>query len=414
MRRLRSGSGIILCLMICCVVKSQEVINSVSLKKINQDLYRVTFKLNPSAYEAGKISLKILRRREGTVEEIVASDITSDVYAGQQKTYYYNWKPEKGLIRNGDELQAKINISFQPSVAKQKTNSINKTPLADAGEFLKIQLPVTGPVLLNGSKSHDEDGRIVSSDWKQIAGPTSLTIQNPQSLIASAEGPFKEGNYAFELTVTDDRGAKAIGRTVLTVASAPSVTEVHPDTARKEQPQKKVMVANEPVKETTPLKGGPVNAAVNLLLPGLGHYLVSGDYKGENRKPASFIITALYAGSVAGTFYFKSRSDANYKKYTELAAYREYLKDAGGSIIGVRGADQKTANNYFDKAKAQHRNSLIALGVGGGILVSDFIYTFLKGQKNRAQWKSETTSFKPRLFISTDGFQTCAGVKIKF
>lgn len=348
------------------------------------------------------------------MDEVFAAEITSEVSVGPQKTYYYNWKPEQAVIENGDELQAKVSIAFQPSVATQKTNTVNKTPIADAGEFLKLQLPVTQPIVLNGSKSHDEDGRIVSNDWKQIAGPTSLTIHNENALVASAGGFFKEGTYAFELTVTDDKGAKAIGRTVVNVVPAPYGTEVHPfDTARKQQ-QNTVVAPPEPVKVTTPLKGGPLNAAINLLIPGLGHYLVSGDYSGQNRKPASFVITAVYAGSIAGTFYFKARSDANYKKYAELADFREYLKDANGSIIGVRGADQAAASKYFDKAKAQHRNSLIAMGVGGGILVGDFIYTFLKGEKNKAEWKSATTWFKPRLFISSNGIQTIAGVKIKF
>lgn len=413
MQQLKSGSVIFLLLMICCISKSQEVIHSVSLKKINRSLYRVTFTLNPSDYEAGTINLKILRRREGNVDEIFSSDISSSVSA-VQKTYTYNWKPVSGVVKNGDELQATISIAFKPSIAKQKNNTINKTPIADAGEFLKLQLPITNPIVLDGSKSHDEDGKIVSGNWKQIAGPTNLVIQNANSLIASANGIFKEGTYAFELSVTDDKGANAIGRTVLNVTSAPFITQVHPiDTVKKQQP-KTVNIPNEPVKVITPLKGGPLNAGINLLIPGLGHYLVSGNYKGENRKPASFIITALYAGSVAGTFYFKSSSDANYKKYSELADYREYLKDANGAIIGVRGADQTKADNYFNKAKAQHRNSLIALGVGGGILVGDFIYTLVKGEKNKTQWKSETTSFRPRLFISREGNQTTAGVKIKF
>lgn len=412
MRQLRSGSITILFLMICCISNSQEVIHSVSLKKINQSLYRVTFTLNPSDYDVKTIRLKISRRRQAHVQEIFSSDIGSQ-FSDNQKTYTYNWKPENGLIKSGDELQATIRIGFKPSLAHQKTITTNKAPIADAGEFLKLRLPVTQPIVLNGSKSHDEDGKIVSGNWKQIAGPTTLTIQNLDSLVASASGSFKEGTYAFELTVTDDKGAKAISRTVLSIAE-PLITNVHRDDTIVKLQTKNDIVHSEPVKENIPLKGGPLNAAVNLLLPGLGHYLVSGDYKGENKKPASFIITALYAGSVAGTFYFKSMSDANYRKYAELADYREYLKDANGTIIGVRGADQTKADDYFNRAKAQHRNSLVALGVGGGILVGDFIYTIFKGQKNKAEWKSEMTSFKPRLFISREGNQTTAGIKLKF
>jgi hypothetical protein len=330
--------------------------------------------------------------------------------------YNYRWKPANGLIQTGDELQAKIILSYKPSVAKQKLKTPNKAPYADAGNSVEVELPVTKSILLNGGKSHDEDGKIVFVEWKQIAGPTNLGILKKDSLIAFVNGQFKEGTYAFELLIKDDQGASAISRTVLSVKSAPFVINTSP-VPKKDSAVVKVVPLPEKttsIKTVTKLKGGPSNAALNLLLPGVGHYFVSGDYNGENRKASAFILTALYAGSIGGTVYFNQKWNDQYKKYNELASYRDYQKDINGVIIGVRGGNEAEANRYFNSANSAHRNSLICLGVGGGILVGDLIYTFLKGSKNWREWKAANTSFKPNLYISSDGFVTTAGVQFKF
>jgi hypothetical protein len=126
------------------------------------------------------------------------------------------------------------------------------------------------------------------------------------------------------------------------------------------------------------------------------------------------VLTGIYAASLGGAFYFNERSGTQSKKYNELAAFREYQKDANGNIIGVRGANEAEANQYYNSARAASRNSLICLGVGGGVLLGDLVYTFLKGSKNKKQWQAQNTSYKPDLFFSSDGYQTTAGLKISF
>ena len=34
--------------------------------------------------------------------------------------------------------------------------------------------------------------------------------------------------------------------------------------------------------------------------------------------------------------------------------------------------------------------------------------------KNKKEWQSQSTSFKPHLFISSDGYEATAGIKISF
>ncbi|GAB3292318.1 S8 family serine peptidase [Parahaliea aestuarii] len=63
-------------------------------------------------------------------------------------------------------------------------------------------------VELNGSDSSDSDGSITGWAWEQVAGP-ALTVDNADTPIASFTAPPVSAvtEFAFTLTVTDDRGA---------------------------------------------------------------------------------------------------------------------------------------------------------------------------------------------------------------
>ena len=400
-------------LLCLCQTQAQEVLNSVALDKVNSGRYQVRFKLNPANdLEMQAIELKIFRRRSGVIQEVFSKDISKDIKVSQG-AYIYLWDVQGGLVKSGDDLQAKIRVSLNPSVTKQSSKT-NKAPYADAGQFLQAELPVVQTILLNGSNSRDEDGKIVSAEWKQISGPTTLRIQKKDSLIAIAGGVFQEGTYAFELLIKDNQGATSIGRTILSVKPAIQAerTVITPATPKKDSVMSARMPA-EPQKVTTRLKGGPLNSAINILAPGVGHYFVSGDHNGQNRKASAFILTGAYLGAVGGAFYFNERSSSQNKKYNELVTYREIQKDANGEVIGVRGVNDAEANKFFNGAKTARRNSLICLGVGGGILLGDLVYTFMKGNKNRQAWR-QTTSFKPGLLISSDAHSTTVGVQFKF
>jgi hypothetical protein len=338
---------------------------------------------------------------------------------------------------------------------------------------MEINLPVTKPIVLDGSKSYDSDGKIVTANWKQIGGPTNLTVTRNDSSVAIANGEFKEGRYAFELTVTDERGASDIDRIMITVRppdantlpkAEPVVEPKKPeaqaiDTAKRIQPvantsvtkaqtkpaitqptviqPKKEEVKREAVAVNTPkaappkkdsvsvvakkapskiampaLKGGPSNALVNILVPGLGHYRVSGDQYGNDRKPTSFIITALYAGALGGAGYYKYKSTQDYKKYIDLAKFREEQQDANGDVIGIRGANEATSKRYLKAANTSRKNALILAGIGGSILAADLVYTFIKGSRHRKQWRQDAGLSSSKLFLSSDGTSLAAGLRV--
>ena len=95
----------------------------------------------------------------------------------------------------------------------------NQTPVADAGNDETVKLPVA-EITLDGSKSYDPDGSIVSFSWKQVSGPATTTIATPDQAKASVTGLI-EGTYTFELSVADQDGASAKVQVKVTVEAAP-------------------------------------------------------------------------------------------------------------------------------------------------------------------------------------------------
>jgi hypothetical protein len=236
----------------------------------------------------------------------------------------------------------------------------------------------------------------------------------------------------FEFTVTDDKGASSADTVMIRVLPAPDVTKKQPssvtppaatpvrvDTPARTTVTPPVAAAPQsppkalPKYEPAPMKGGPSNALLSLVLPGLGHYFVSGDHYGNNRKPTSFLVTALYGGAIGGAVYYKLRSASQYNDYKRLAAFREYQRDANGVIIGIRGANEAQSNQYLAASRNSHKNFLILTSVAAGVAAADVVFTFIKGMKNRRNWRRENrVSFQPYLIPTGQGMT--AGMTIQF
>jgi hypothetical protein len=83
----------------------------------------------------------------------------------------------------------------------------NKPPIANAGADQIIVLPKDS-VMLDGIASADPDGTIVTYKWIKIAGPSSFTIINSQSVQTKVDH-LVQGVYQFELKVIDNGGLSA-------------------------------------------------------------------------------------------------------------------------------------------------------------------------------------------------------------
>ena len=93
-----------------------------------------------------------------------------------------------------------------PVIAKiVYTSKTTTSPIAHAGEDQNAQIGET--IILDGSKSYDPNGSIVSYQWKQLSGP-NITLENPNSASASFTVPQVDisTTISFKLTIFDNDG----------------------------------------------------------------------------------------------------------------------------------------------------------------------------------------------------------------
>jgi hypothetical protein len=100
---------------------------------------------------------------------------------------------------------------------------INALPIVNAGADQTVN--VGDSVTLDGSRSSDSDGNIVSYLWKQIAGPT-IVLKNSNTVSPSFTAPdvTSDTKMTFDLTAKDDKGAtssKSDSVDVIVKAKAP-------------------------------------------------------------------------------------------------------------------------------------------------------------------------------------------------
>lgn len=136
------------------------------------------------------------------------------------------------------------------------------------------------------------------------------------------------------------------------------------------------------IKRPLPIGGGPTNALLSALVPGLGTIFVQ-----PNRKiGARPLITAAYAGLLVYGLVQRGRSQKQYDVYR----------------------DNRIDSDY-EKANDLHHRYLVAVRAAAAIRLTDVIYTFLKGRKNDKQ-RSMTTRrlvLDYRNPVPTIGIQLC-------
>ena len=103
------------------------------------------------------------------------------------------------------------------TVTVNASDTLNKSPVADAGSDQSITLPANS-VTISGTGS-DSDGIVVSYHWTKISGPSSYNVENPSSTTTKITG-LQQGIYEFELKVTDEKGGSGADTLKVTVESA--------------------------------------------------------------------------------------------------------------------------------------------------------------------------------------------------
>lgn len=92
----------------------------------------------------------------------------------------------------------------------------NKAPIANAGADQTVTLP-TNKTKLNAFKSSDSDGFIALINWKQVSGPTNVTLSAVETNMEVTTSVLSAGTYVFELSITDDKGAVSTDKVTVTV-----------------------------------------------------------------------------------------------------------------------------------------------------------------------------------------------------
>lgn len=95
------------------------------------------------------------------------------------------------------------------------TVTVNAIPVANAGADLNVSAGAA--VSLAGSAT-DADGTIANYAWTQTSGP-AVTLNDANSATATFTAPAGPATLAFDLTVTDDRGATHVDSVVVTVTA---------------------------------------------------------------------------------------------------------------------------------------------------------------------------------------------------
>ncbi len=95
----------------------------------------------------------------------------------------------------------------------------NHPPVAVAGADINIITPASA-VSLNGTASWDPDNNIAGYAWTKIAGPSTVSIPDPVNAQTEAAN-LQEGEYFFELVVTDAGGLSSRDTIKVTVADPP-------------------------------------------------------------------------------------------------------------------------------------------------------------------------------------------------
>ena len=100
----------------------------------------------------------------------------------------------------------------------------NIPPVADAGPSITITLP-TNSATLDGSKSSDADGTIVSYSWTKTSGPNTPGSTGAATSSLSLTGLIA-GQYIYQLLVKDNMGATSTALVKITVVAAPNILPV--------------------------------------------------------------------------------------------------------------------------------------------------------------------------------------------
>lgn len=137
------------------------------------------------------------------------------------------------------------------------------------------------------------------------------------------------------------------------------------------------IVSSEPIPPPPPVKHGPGNAMLSLILPGWGDFYVN-----ETDKTTPILISALYLGSAY--MAYSSFNNVNIK-------YDNYLKATQQSVM----------DENYNAATSSLSQSQMFTGIAAAILIYDVIHVIVKGNRNikNNNFTSNSLKFRPKIML---------------
>jgi hypothetical protein len=148
--------------------------------------------------------------RELGASESVASNAASGAAEGI--------KAERQLKDHPPSMNRPEPPTNETPMPRENVTGQNKAPVANSGDGQTVS--ANTEVTLDGSKSSDKDGRLVSYKWKQTDGP-KVDIKDSDEAKASFNAPSlsEDSKLVFKLTVTDDQDASGSHKVSINVKS---------------------------------------------------------------------------------------------------------------------------------------------------------------------------------------------------
>jgi hypothetical protein len=226
-----------------------------------------------------------LDKEKGTITYIPEKDYSgndkfsfraTDVNGGQSQPANVDIKVNSASQPNENETKDNINTQSAKSaeVSSNETSSTktaetnaasNIPPKADAGNDVKVN--VNTKVELDGAKSSDDDGKIVSYKWEQTDGPhVTLDTANEQKATFNVPDSAGGSKLTFKLTVVDDKDASSSDDVTVQVEKVADNPADKTDTTSQQNDSSQQSAAANQVKENIPPKadaGGDQKAKVN-------------------------------------------------------------------------------------------------------------------------------------------------------
>lgn len=135
---------------------------------------------------------------------------------------------------------------------------------------------------------------------------------------------------------------------------------------------------------STKITGGPSNAFLSVLLPGLGDHFI------DKKNDTWYYISALYLGTAYYAYSFKIESGRYYAQYHSATT-------------------QPEIDEAYKKANSSYLNYQLLFGAAGAILLADVIHVTSKGFKNRRNQLNGYSQADPKVKLyftgSSNNFQ---------